>query len=320
MYRSTSPSNDRNAILSELNPDGSQLLYSTFLGGSGSDEASAVAVDAHHNAYVVGLTSSPDFPLKTTLAGANVYGGGAHDAFVARLNTVASGAASLVYSFYLGGGGDDAANAVALDDSGVYVTGQTNSTNFPTTNAFQRTYGGGAFDAFVTKVNVNATALAYSSYLGGSGEDEGYGIAAGGLGSAAVVGTTTSPDFPTTSDALQATSADTYNGFVTGLASNATGPGLLGYSTYLHGSTGDVWGRAIAKDGQSNVVVVGWTTASDLPGTAGTQQASNAGGADAFLSKFITTPTCPSGEDCVDIGNPALSGDQLQSGSRADGT
>jgi len=135
-----------------------------------------------------------------------------------------------------------------------------------------------------------------------------------------VVGTTTSPDFPTTSDALQATPADTYNGFVTGLASNATGPGLLGYSTYLHGSNGDVQGSAIAKDGQSNVVVVGWTTATDLPGTSGSQQAGNAGGVDAFLSKFITTPTCPSGEDCVDIGAPALSGDQLQSGSRATGT
>jgi len=224
----------------------------------------------------------------------------------------------LSYRTYLGGSGDDEANAVALDDTGAYVTGQTNSTNFPTTNAFQSTYGGGAFDAFVAKFNVNATALAYSSYLGGSGEDEGYGIAAGGIGSAAVVGTTTSPDFPTTSDALQATPADTYNGFVTGLASHATRPGLLGYSTYLHGSTGDVWGSAIAKDGQSNVV--GWSTASDLPGTAGTQQASNAGGADGFLSKFITTPTCPSGEDCVDIGDPALTGDQLQSGSRANGT
>jgi len=202
------------------------------------------------------------------------------------------------------------------------VTGQTSSTNFPTTNAFQTTYGGGAFDAFVTKINTNATALAYSSYLGGSGDDRAFGIAAGGLGSAAVVGQTNSTDFPTTSDALQSAGNGATSAFVMGLASGATGPGLLGYSTYLQGASGGgtTIAAAVAKDGQSNIVVVGQTDATDLPGAAGTQQASNAGATDAFLSKFITTPTCPSGEDCVDIGAPALSGDQLQSGSRATGT
>jgi hypothetical protein len=139
-------------------------------------------------------------------------------------------------------------------------------------------------------------------------------------GSAAIAGQTTSPDFPTTPDALQSTTSGLYNGFVTGLASSATRPGLLGYSSYLHGGTGETEGYAVAKDGQANIVVVGQTQATDLPGAAGTQQPANAGAFDAYVAKFITTPTCPSGEDCADIGAPALSGDQLYSGNRAKGT
>jgi len=139
-------------------------------------------------------------------------------------------------------------------------------------------------------------------------------------GSAAIAGQTTSPDFPTTPDALQSTTSGLYNGFVTGLASSATRPGLLGYSSYLHGGTGETEGYAVAKDGQANIVVVGQTQATDLPGAAGTQQPANAGAFDAYVAKFITTPTCPSGEDCADIGAPTLSGDQLYSGNRAKGT
>ena len=108
-FRSTA-STPHNAVLSKLSPDGSQLLYSTFLGGTGGDQATGVAVDGHNNAYVAGLTNSPDFPVRTGVPGASSYGGGLYDAFVTKIDTTANGSAGLVYSMYLGGSGDDYAN------------------------------------------------------------------------------------------------------------------------------------------------------------------------------------------------------------------
>src|SRR5204862_384833 len=196
------------AVVTKLNPTGSALVYSTYLGGSSSDAGYGIAVDAAGNAYVTGGTGSTDFPT-TIGAFQTTKGGGFRDAFVTKLNPTGS---ALVYSTYLGGSGDDYGEGIKLDTPGnAYVTGGTGSTDFPTTaGAIQTTFGGGGGfgcggDAFVTKLNPTGSALVYSTYLGGSGNDYGYGIAVDTLGNAYVTGVTFSTDFPTTPGAIQTT-------------------------------------------------------------------------------------------------------------------
>ena len=149
--------------MTKLNPEGSELVYSTYLGGSSNHEAGlGIAVDAGGNAYVTGGTSSIDFPT-TTGAFQTTYAGAA-DGFVTKVNPDGSG---LVYSTYLGGSGFDSANGIAVDSAGnAYVTGLTGSSNFPTTEGvFDRSLGASGYDAFVTKVNPDGTAPVYSTLL-----------------------------------------------------------------------------------------------------------------------------------------------------------
>src|SRR5205085_3926955 len=181
------------AVVAKLNASGSALIYSTYLGGSSSDFAFGIAVDAAGNAYIAGQTASTDFPTANAGQG-NSAGNG--DAFVTKLN--ASGSA-LIYSTYLGGSGVDDANHIAVDSSGnAYVTGFTFSTDFPTANAIQNNKAGSVTNAYVTKLNASGSALLYSTYLGGSGSqgDDGNGIAVDAAGNAYVTGFTTSTDFP----------------------------------------------------------------------------------------------------------------------------
>ena len=187
-----------NAFVTKLDPSGS-LFYSTYLGG-GNDFGVAIAVDLLGNAYVTGGTSSPNFP--TTFRAFQTVFGGVQDAFVVKLDRTGS---ALVYSTYLGGNRLDEGRGVAVDLFGnAYVTGRTTG-NFPTADAIQAVFGGGGFDAFVTKLNHDGSALAYSTYLGGSGLDFGGGIAVHPLGTAYVTGVTTSTNFPT-ANAFQSTS------------------------------------------------------------------------------------------------------------------
>src|SRR5207247_6974531 len=141
--------------------------------GTGLDEGTGNAVDAAGNAYVTGFTGSTNFP--TTLGVYQTAYAGSFDTFVTKLNPLGT---SLVYSTFLGGSGFDESDGIAVDAAGnAYVVGGTQSTNFPTTpGAFQTTYGGGDFDAFVTKVNPTGSGLVYSTYLGGNGKDVGFGI------------------------------------------------------------------------------------------------------------------------------------------------
>jgi hypothetical protein len=184
---------DTNVFVAKLNPTGSALVYSTYLGGNGFDSGIGIALDSSGNAYVTGQTGSTNFPTMNPWQSA--YGGGDYDAFVAKLNLTGS---ALVYSTYLGGSGGEYGSGIAVDGSGnAYVTGQTSSTNFPTMNPLQSAYGGGDYDAFVAKLNPTGSALVYSTYLGGSGEDWGQGIAVDSSGNAYVTGLTTSTDFPT---------------------------------------------------------------------------------------------------------------------------
>jgi hypothetical protein len=211
--------NNFHAFVTKLNATGT-VVYSTYLGGSVSDQGAGIAVDTAGDAYVTGATTSTDFP---TTAGAyqTTFGGGAFDAFVTKLNPTGT---ALVYSTYLGGTeADDDGTGIAVDSAGnAYVTGYTGSTDFPTTaGAFQTTFGGGSYDAFLTKLNPKGSGLAYSTYLGGTGYDQGYGIAVDSAGNAYVTGITESTDFPTTAGAIQTTFGGGTDAFV---AKFALGP------------------------------------------------------------------------------------------------
>jgi hypothetical protein len=260
------------------------LSYSTYLGGTNSDACSGIAVDSAGNAYVTGYTESSDFP--TTPGAVQTSYGGGQDAFVTKLNSTGT---ALVYSTYLGGTGDAVGWGIAVDTAdNAYVTGYTSSTDFPTTpGALQTTYGGvNSYDAFVTKLNPTGTALVYSTYLGGTGLEYGYGIAVDSAGNAYVTGHTESTDFPTTPGAVQ-TSYGGLDAFVTKL--NPTGTALV-YSTYLGGNSGD-GGYSIAVDSADNAYVTGYTWSTDFPTTPGAVQTSYGGGQDAFVTKLNPTGT-----------------------------
>ncbi|HKC26254.1 MAG TPA: SBBP repeat-containing protein, partial [Thermoanaerobaculia bacterium] len=281
------------------------LRYATYLGGSNVDRGFGIAVDAAGNAYVTGSTLSTDFH---TTAGAPqaVFGGAGAggavvtygDVFFAKLDPTLS---NLVYATYLGGSDGDVGHAIAVDASGsAYVTGNTHSSNFPTTSgALRRTYGGSSDttsfvrgDAFVAKLSPSG-ALVYSTYLGGSNGDGAAAIAVDAAGNAYVAGSTTSADFPVTAGAFQTAkkspSTNIADAFVTKL--NPQGSALV-YSTYLGGtlSEGDsftFFTRGIAVDAAGNAVVAGSTSATDFPTTAGVAQQTYGGGYfDAFVTKL----------------------------------
>jgi hypothetical protein len=272
------------AFVTKVNAAGNALVYSTYLGGSTSDEAFGIAVDSLGSAYVTGQTNSTNFPTANPIQAANA--GGVTDGFVTKINAAGS---ALAYSTYLGGSNTDQGSGIAVDSLGsAYVTGLTNSTNFPTANPIQAANAGG-LDAFVTKVNAAGSALAYSTYLGGSSHDEGFGIAVDSLGSAYVTGFTQSTNFPT-ANPIQAANAGSDDAFVTKV--NAVGSALV-YSTYLGGSSNDEGFGGIAVDGLGNAYVTGRTGSTDFPTTPGTFQTTNASGGccDAFVTKLVPLGT-----------------------------
>jgi hypothetical protein len=179
-----------NAFVAKLNATGTALVYSTYLGGSNYDYGAGIATDSAGDAYVTGITHSTNFPTQNPLQSTNE--GGA-DAFVSKLNATGS---ALLYSTYLGGSGVDGGSGIAVDSAGnAYITGSTSSTNFPTSNSLQSANAGGT-DAFAAGLNGTGSILLYSSYLGGSSNDGGSGIAIDNMGNIYVTGATASPDFP----------------------------------------------------------------------------------------------------------------------------
>ena len=271
------------AFVTKLKPRGAGLVYSTYLGGSGSVTAFGIAIDSSGNAYVAGSTPSTNFPTQNPLQSAN--GGGA-DGFIAKLNAAGS---ALVYSTFLGGAMDESANAIAVDSSGnAYVTGFTISTNFPTVNPIQAANGGGNADPFVAKLNPAGSALVYSTYLGGNAGDVGFGIGVDGSGNAYVAGGTQSPNFPT-QNPLQAANGGLADVFVVRI--NAAGS-ARDYSTYLGGSGVDR-AFAIAVDPSGNAYVTGRTQSANFP-TQAPFQAANAGGSDdAFIAVLAPSAAPP---------------------------
>jgi uncharacterized protein (TIGR03437 family) len=300
------------AFLTKLNATGSALVYSTYLGGSGIDAGSAVALDAAGNAYIAGSTFSTDFPTKNPFQSAR---GGQQDAFLAKINAAGT---AWVYATYLGGNAVDQGNAIAVDAAGsAYVTGYTASTNFPVASPL-RGSNAGSVNAFITKMNPAGSALVYSTYLGGSATDYGTAIAVDSSGNAYVTGSVTSEDFPL-ANAIDSTlgSHAVGDAFVAKL--NPAGSALV-YSTYLGGGSEDD-PYALAIDQSGNVYVTGRTNSSDFPLTNPIQTTRfafdmfvteiNAAGSARLFSTFIGGNGSESGRGiAVDrLGNIHIAGE-----------
>ncbi len=268
----------QDCFVSRLSADGSTLLYSTYLGGNNGDAGLDIAVDPAGNACVAGNTSATNFPTVNALQPSR---SGPLDAFVAKLPPAG---APLVYSTYLGGSAGEEGHGIAVDAAGsAYITGGTESTDFPTANPLQAAHAGGSWDAFVTKLNASGSARVYSTYLGGAGSEFGHGIATDASGNAFVGGATSSANFPTLNP-LQPASAGGTDAFVTKL--NASGSALV-YSTYLGGAGIDrVWNSGgLAVDAAGNAVVTGETQSANFPVATPVQPAPG-GGRDAFAAQL----------------------------------
>ncbi|RME25478.1 MAG: hypothetical protein D6800_07575, partial [Candidatus Zixiibacteriota bacterium] len=246
----------RDAFITKLAPSGAALFFSTFLGGSGDEEATGIVVDKHLSAYVVGSTASPNFP--TLHAYDSTRAGATYDGFVTKLSPAGN---SLVYSTFLGGSNADFVHGISLDSTGaVYITGSTSSPDFPLRNSYDTQpdmYG----DAFVAKLSPSGDSLIYNTLFGGSNAESGTAVAVDGLGFAYVTGWTKSLDFPV-SNAIY----DTYQGgmadvFVSKLSRRGN---ALDFSTYLGGSKGDEPG-AIALNKARFIYIVGTTNSYDFP-------------------------------------------------------
>lgn len=306
----------RSGFVTKLNPAGSALVYSTFLGGTGFDSAQAIALDAAGNAYVGGATGSNDFPVtpgafqQTRLTPTNSTG------FITKLNPAGS---ALVYSTYLGGSIEEQVKAIAVDAAGTaYAAGYTASTDFPVTaGAFQGASKPGA--GFVTHLNAAGSALDYSTFLGpvsSQVSDGPHGIQVNSNGEAYVTGATL-PGFPVTPGAFQATASTFGSAYVTRL--NANGTALI-YSTCLGGaSTGSfaTSGDAIAIDAAGHAFVAGDTQAKDFPVSSGAFQATNktvtSFARTGFVTAFDTNPAAAVGTTTTlsSSANPATTGQKV---------
>ncbi len=250
------------------------MVYSTLLGGSGSNAATAVAVDSSGNAYIAGFTASQNFP---TASPEQNFNAGSNDAFIAKFNANGNG---LVYCTYLGGSADDRAYAIAVDANGdIFVAGYTNSSNFPLRTPLQSSLKGSR-NAFVAKLSPAGNTLLFSTYLGGSGSDTAYGLAVDASGNAYVTGDTTSPNFPAAN--FQKINRGSQNAFAVKIGS--TGSALI-YSTYLGGNSID-HGAAIAVDASGAAYLTGSTYSTTFPVSSGAYQSALAGGQDAFVAKL----------------------------------
>ena len=266
------------------------LVYSTYFGGIGYDEIRAIAVDTSGDIYVAGVTGSPDFPTFSPFQAAKAP---FEDVFVSKLSADGS---RLIYSTYLGGNNDEIAQGLAVDSSGnVTLGGYTFSTNLPTAASLQASNRGGA-DAFVARLNASGSALIFSTYLGGSGDDAARGLRLDGSGNTYVAGETDSSNFPV-ANAFQGFRASTLDAFVAKL--NAAGNALV-YSTYLGGNADD-GALGLAVDSSGSAFVTGYTVSTNFP-TASPVQPTYGGGScvsgsvlfpcpDAFMTKFSPSGT-----------------------------
>lgn len=287
------------AYVTKLAPDGKTLIWSTYIGGNGFDDAGGIAVDGAGHVFVRGVTNSPDFP--TTLGAFQTQQAG--PSFNVWLAELAADGASLVYSTYLGGHGFNSGTGLAIDGSGAaYVTGLTGAPDFPTTpHAFDTNFQGKAnfapppfstrpddYDAFVTKLSPDGSHLEYSTYLGGNRLDAAFGIAVDAHGNAFVAGDTRSPSFPATPGAFDKAFNGQTDAFVAEV--NPSGSDLV-YATFLGGKGFDE-GISIAIDADDHAYVTGSTASADFPTTPG-----------AFQTWFAST-LAPPPQPCTPIAPP----------------
>lgn len=296
------------AFVVEVESAGLAIQYSTYLGGAGDDVGYSIQMDANANAYVVGATTSTNFPVTTGAYQTKCGMTAAKTCSTAFLTTISQPGlktgTGLIYSTYLGGSGGlgEAAYGVALDSSdNAYVAGITGTPNFPTTaGAYQTTCGtdtlcNGSYDGFVTKVNPTGTGLVYSTFLGGSGYDYLSGITVDSHGNAYVSGGTTSNDFPVSASAPQRVyggasagcvpSGTTICGDVTVSKLNAAGS-ALDYATYIGGSEDESPGFSMAIDSQGDAIVTGFTDSTNLTQVDSLQTAYGGGAGDAFIARI----------------------------------
>jgi hypothetical protein len=280
-----------NVFVAKINASGSALVYSTYLGGSAGDVATALAIDANGDCYVTGEASSTDFPLKNAWQ-SSLHGG--QDAFVSELNSAGS---ALVYSTYFGGGETglqdrDEGTDIVTDAAGdAYIVGSTASVSFPVKNPIQGTLNG-IEDMFIAEFDATGS-LVFSTYLGGSDIDGGRAISLDGQGGIWVSGYSYSKDYPL-KDPIQAANHSQTDTCV--LSKLILGGTALGFSTYLGGSAVGAEGDdpfCIKADQQGDVYVAGGTESPDFP-LMNPFQANYGGAQDAFMSKlFVPSPPSP---------------------------
>ncbi len=279
-YRATNQGNN-DVVITKMNPSGSALVYSTFLGGSQSDYGRMIDVDASGNAYITGFTTSTNYP---TTAGVvqPAYGGGSYDGLLTKLNAAGT---ALVYSTYIGGNKTDKGYDVSVDSAGqAAVVGETASSGFPTVGG----YGyNGNIDAFVMQVNAACTSRLVSRCVGGSADDWANGCRYDISGNIQMVGVTASSNFPVTPGALQTSIGGGTDAFVTEVAA---GTGALSASTFLGGSTNDV-ANSLAATPLGNVFVCGQTFSTNFPVSPTAYQTTRVGLSSGFVTKMNQTLT-----------------------------
>jgi uncharacterized repeat protein (TIGR01451 family) len=270
----------QSAFVTKVSADGSRMVYSTYLGGTGTDHGAAIAVDTAGSAYVTGSTFSTDFPVANAF---QVSNGGGQDAFISKLSADGN---SLGFSTYYGGSGGglsypESGQGIALDGQGnVYVAGMTSSPNFPMLQPLQASLDGWE-DAFIVKLT-SAGWPVYSTYLGGSGVDYANAIAVDASGNAYVVGYTYSMDLPVVNAQQPVISAagdvDAFVGVL-----NASGNALV-YLSYLGGAGADT-ASSVALDSAGGIYIAGWTMSANFP-LLHPLQSTNGGNYGAFVLKM----------------------------------
>ncbi|MBS1792550.1 MAG: SBBP repeat-containing protein [Acidobacteria bacterium] len=283
----TSQNANEDVFVTKLNASATQLIFSTFIGGSGTDEASAIELDGSNNIYLTGYTTSSAYP--TTAGAFDTTANGSADVFVTKLNPTGT---ALIYSTYIGGNVFEEAFDLTRDSSNnVYVTGRTNGGTFPVTvGAFDTSFNGGQSDVFVCKLDVTGANLVYSTFLGGDALDYGEGIAVDSGGNAYIAGFTqngTVVDYPFTAGAFQTTyQGGTNDMFVTKL--NALGS-VLSYSTFLGGTDSDS-ASDIAIDSNGNAYIVGNVlNGGGFPVTVGAYDTTHNGAIDTAVCELNST-------------------------------
>ena len=273
--KSFSGSND--IFIAKYSPNG-ELLSSSFLGGVGQDFSYSIAVDSNDNIYLTGITQG-DFPI-TSNAYQKTYGSGTVDSFVTKINSTGT----IVYSTYLGTSDLNYGYYITVDVNGsFYVTGKTDSASFPvTSNAYSNSLNNVAssYDSFIIKFNASGS-LVYSSYLGGNGNDYGYGIHITKNGEMLIMGETSSTNFPVTSGSFNTSSSGSYDCFITKFKSDFS----LDYSTYYGGSSIENC-ESFAIDSNENIIIGGTSSSTTIPTTSNSYYTANSGGSDSFVVKF----------------------------------